>query len=86
MAQTIELSSIGKLDRISQGGQGVVYKAPNVATPFSRSMVFKEYHDGNGDKDVLSKINIDLCFKEINDRINVLNLLNLSIKLFFERS
>ena len=59
ITQTIELSSIGTLDKISQGGQGVVYKAPNVKTQFSRSMVFKQYHDGTGDKDVLSKINVD---------------------------
>ena len=31
------------LAKIGQGGQGVVYRAPNARTKFSASMVYKEY-------------------------------------------
>jgi uncharacterized surface protein with fasciclin (FAS1) repeats len=43
VSQRIPLSGIGKLEKISQGGQGVVYKAPSATTHFAKSMVYKEY-------------------------------------------
>src|SRR6201984_2152237 len=41
--QVIERDKLGSLSRIGQGGQGVVYGAPNVKTKFAASMVYKEY-------------------------------------------
>jgi serine/threonine protein kinase len=41
--QVIERDKLGVLTRIGQGGQGVVYRAPNVKTKFAASMVYKEY-------------------------------------------
>jgi serine/threonine protein kinase len=41
--QVIERDRLGVLTKIGQGGQGVVYRAPNVKTKFAASMVFKEY-------------------------------------------
>ncbi|MEX3741932.1 hypothetical protein [Mycolicibacterium porcinum] len=44
MTEPIELGRISAtLVKISQGGQGVVYKAPQVSIPFAKSMVYKEY-------------------------------------------
>lgn len=54
VTQTIELGQIGVLDKISQGGQGVVYRAPSVRTTFAKSMVYKKYKPG-----VLASLNID---------------------------
>ena len=54
MAETLELKSIGILDKIGQGGQGVVYRAPNVKTVFSPTMVFKEYKP-----DALASLDVD---------------------------
>jgi serine/threonine protein kinase len=42
-AQVIQRDKLGVLTKIGQGGQGVVYGAPNVKTKFAPSMVFKEY-------------------------------------------
>jgi serine/threonine protein kinase len=42
-AQVIERDKLGVLSKIGQGGQGVVYRAPNVKTKFAASMVYKEY-------------------------------------------
>jgi eukaryotic-like serine/threonine-protein kinase len=42
-AQVIQRDRLGELTRIGQGGQGVVYAAPNVKTKFAASMVYKEY-------------------------------------------
>jgi eukaryotic-like serine/threonine-protein kinase len=42
-AQVIHRDRLGALTKIGQGGQGVVYRAPNVNTKFAASMVFKEY-------------------------------------------
>jgi serine/threonine protein kinase len=39
----IERARLGVLTKIGQGGQGVVYRAPNVKTKFAASMVYKEY-------------------------------------------
>jgi serine/threonine protein kinase len=39
----IERDKLGVLSKIGQGGQGVVYRAPNVKTTFAASMVYKEY-------------------------------------------
>ena len=39
----IQRDRLGVLTKIGQGGQGVVYAAPNVKTKFAASMVFKEY-------------------------------------------
>jgi eukaryotic-like serine/threonine-protein kinase len=41
--QVIERDKLGALTKIGQGGQGVVYGAPNVKTKFAASMVYKEY-------------------------------------------
>jgi uncharacterized surface protein with fasciclin (FAS1) repeats/serine/threonine protein kinase len=43
VSQRIPLIRIGKLEKISQGGQGVVYRAPSATTHFAKSMVYKEY-------------------------------------------
>jgi eukaryotic-like serine/threonine-protein kinase len=42
-AQVIERDRLGALTKIGQGGQGVVYGAPNVKTKFADSMVYKAY-------------------------------------------
>jgi serine/threonine protein kinase len=42
-AQVIQREKLGVLTKIGQGGQGVVYRAPNVKTKFAASMVYKEY-------------------------------------------
>src|ERR1700694_742654 len=42
-AQVIERGKLGVLTKIGQGGQGMVYAAPNVKTKFAASMVYKEY-------------------------------------------
>jgi serine/threonine protein kinase len=44
--QVIERDRLGALSKIGQGGQGVVYRAPNVTTKFAASMVYKEYKAG----------------------------------------
>jgi serine/threonine protein kinase len=41
--QVIGRDRLGVLTKIGQGGQGVVYRAPNVKTKFAASMVYKEY-------------------------------------------
>ena len=41
--QSIKQDRLGSLTKLGQGGQGVVYRAPNVTTKFADSMVFKEY-------------------------------------------
>jgi serine/threonine protein kinase len=41
--QLIQRDKLGALSKIGQGGQGVVYRAPNVKTKFADSMVYKEY-------------------------------------------
>jgi eukaryotic-like serine/threonine-protein kinase len=41
--QTIPRDKLGALSKIGQGGQGVVYRAPNAKTKFADSMVYKEY-------------------------------------------
>ena len=41
--QTIQRDKLGALNKIGQGGQGVVYRAPNAKTRFAESMVYKEY-------------------------------------------
>ncbi|MGO9507488.1 MAG: hypothetical protein ACLPXZ_09130 [Mycobacterium sp.] len=41
--QMIQRDKLGVLSQIGQGGQGVVYRAPNVKTKFAASMVYKEY-------------------------------------------
>jgi eukaryotic-like serine/threonine-protein kinase len=41
--QVIHRDKLGELTNIGQGGQGVVYRAPNVKTKFAASMVYKEY-------------------------------------------
>jgi serine/threonine protein kinase len=41
--QVIQRDKLGELTKIGQGGQGVVYRAPNVKTKFAASMVYKEY-------------------------------------------
>ncbi len=42
-AQVILRDRLGVLSKVGQGGQGVVYRAPNVKTKFAASMVYKEY-------------------------------------------
>jgi serine/threonine protein kinase len=59
MAKTIQRGAIGDLNKLGQGGQGVVYNAPKVVTDFTDSMVYKEYHDGSGGKsDILATLNV----------------------------
>jgi serine/threonine protein kinase len=41
--QVIQRDKLGSLTKIGQGGQGIVYRAPNVKTKFAASMVYKEY-------------------------------------------
>jgi eukaryotic-like serine/threonine-protein kinase len=41
--QVIQRDKLGVLSKLGQGGQGVVYQAPNVKTKFAASMVYKEY-------------------------------------------
>ncbi len=41
--QMIQRDKLGSRTKIGQGGQGVVYRAPNVKTKFAASMVYKEY-------------------------------------------
>ena len=41
--QVIQRDKLGALTKIGEGGQGVVYRAPNVKTKFAASMVYKEY-------------------------------------------
>jgi hypothetical protein len=41
--QVIERDKLGVLTKMAQGGQGVVYQAPNVKTKFASSMVYNEY-------------------------------------------
>ena len=41
--QVIRRDKLGVLSKIGQGGQGVVYRAPNVKTKFAAAMVYKEY-------------------------------------------
>jgi S1-C subfamily serine protease/serine/threonine protein kinase len=41
--QVIPRDKLGVLSKLGQGGQGVVYQAPNVKTKFAASMVYKEY-------------------------------------------
>jgi serine/threonine protein kinase len=41
--QVVQRDKLGMLTKIGQGGQGVVYDAPNVKTKFAASMVYKEY-------------------------------------------
>ncbi|SHP56078.1 protein kinase family protein [Mycobacteroides abscessus] len=43
MSKSIQRSQIGKLSKISQGGQGVVFHAPSVRSRYAASMVYKEY-------------------------------------------
>ncbi len=42
-AQVFDRSRLGTLTKVAQGGQGVVYQAPNGRTKFSASIVYKEY-------------------------------------------
>ena len=42
-AQVIDRDRLGVLSKIGQGGQGVVYRAPNAKTTFASSMVYKQY-------------------------------------------
>ena len=42
-AQVIARDKLGPRAKIGSGGQGVVYRAPNVKTKFAASMVYKEY-------------------------------------------
>lgn len=41
--QVTQRDKLDALSKIGQGGQGVVYGAPNVKTKFAASMVYKEY-------------------------------------------
>ncbi len=43
ISQVIDESKLGPLSRIGQGGQGIVFKAPNGRTKFTTSIVYKQY-------------------------------------------
>ena len=43
VTQAILRGQMGVLDKLGQGGQGVVYRAPGVRTAYAKSMVYKEY-------------------------------------------
>ena len=43
MARVVDRAQLGTLTKVGQGGQGVVYQAPNGRTKFSASIVYKEY-------------------------------------------
>ena len=59
MTEILKLSEIGVTNKIGQGGQGAVYAVPRLRTRFTKSLVYKEYHDGSGGKpDLLSTINV----------------------------
>jgi len=59
VTETLELSQIGVTTKIGQGGQGAVYLVPRLKTRFSKSMVYKAYHDGGGGKpDILATLNV----------------------------
>ena len=59
MTEPLELSQIGVTTKIGQGGQGAVYLVPRLRTPFTTSLVYKEYHDGSGGKpDLLSTLDV----------------------------
>ena len=54
VTQAVLRGQMGVLDRIGQGGQGVVYRAPGVRTAFAKSMVYKEYK-----KATLASLDVD---------------------------
>jgi serine/threonine protein kinase len=59
MTEILKLSEIGVTTKIGQGGQGAVYAVPRLRTKFTKSLVYKEYHDGSGGKpDLLSTLNV----------------------------
>lgn len=41
--RVIKRDALGSLTKLGQGGQGIVYRAPNLKTKFADAMVFKEY-------------------------------------------
>ena len=43
MAQKVDISQVGILDKLGQGGQGIVYRAPLVHSTYAKSMVYKAY-------------------------------------------
>jgi serine/threonine protein kinase len=43
MTQKVDLSQVGILDKLGQGGQGIVYRAPSVRSTYAKSMVYKAY-------------------------------------------
>lgn len=59
MTENLKLSEIGVTTKVGQGGQGAVYLVPRLRTRFSKSLVYKEYHNGSGGKlDLLSTLNV----------------------------
>ncbi len=43
LIQRVPVDQLGTLQKLGQGGQGIVYSAPSVQTPFAESMVYKQY-------------------------------------------
>ncbi|MDQ1248005.1 MAG: hypothetical protein QG597_2377 [Actinomycetota bacterium] len=43
VAQKVDVSQLGVLDKLGQGGQGIVYRAPSVHSTYAKSMVYKAY-------------------------------------------
>lgn len=42
-ARVKQLDALGKLTKVGEGGQGVIYSSPGVKTHFAESMVYKQY-------------------------------------------
>ena len=53
--QVIPRDKLGALTKVGQGGQGVVYRAPNAKTKFAAAMVYKEYKTPNPSRDQLHR-------------------------------
>ena len=60
-AQVIQRDKLGLLTKIGQGGQGVVYGAPNVKTKFATSMVYKEYKAADARRNRLHRTGRHAC-------------------------
>ncbi|GLZ78104.1 hypothetical protein Afil01_29110 [Actinorhabdospora filicis] len=58
MKKTIDHDSLNLGERVGQGGQGTVYRVPDLRINTKWTVVYKEYHDGAGGPDVLSTVDV----------------------------